>query len=53
MAEMENTLSLIGCIQEVLDLRTSYNQRHKFFDIIIITVTAILCGMDDWYKIED
>ncbi len=40
MAEMENTCSLVRCMQEVPDLRAPYNQRHKFLDIIIIAVTA-------------
>ncbi len=53
MAEMEHTFSLIGCMQEVPDPRAPYNQRHKFLDIIIIAVTAILCGMDPWNEIED
>ena len=44
MTEMEHTL--IGCMQEVPDPRAPYNQRHKFLDIIIIAVTAILCRMD-------
>ena len=53
MAEMENTPTLIGCMQEIPDPRAPYNQRHKFLDIIIIAVTAILCGMDTWNEIED
>lgn len=50
-AEMEHTR--IGCMQEVPDPRAPYNQRHKFLDIIIIAVTAILCRMDTWNEIED
>ena len=53
MAEMQNTPTLIGCMQEIPDPRAPYNQRHKFLDIIIIAVTAILCGMDTWNEIED
>ena len=51
MAEMEHTL--IGCVQEVPDPRAPYSQSHKFLDIIIIAVTAILCEMDTWNEIED
>lgn len=46
MTEMENKLSLVGCMKEVPDPRAPYNQWHKFLDIIVIAVTAILCGMD-------
>lgn len=53
MDEIGNELSLIGCMKEVPDPRAPYNQRHKFLDIIIIAITAILCGMDTWNEIED
>ena len=53
MAEIGNELSLIECMKEVPDPRAPYNQRHKFLDIIIIAVTAILSGMDTWNEIED
>ena len=53
MADTENNVSLIGCMQEVPDPRAPYNQKHKFLDIIIIAITAILCGMDTWNEIED
>lgn len=33
---------------EIPDPRAPYNQRHKFLDIIIIAVTAVLAGMDTW-----
>ena len=53
---MENTTkdtSLIGCMREIPDPRAPYNQRHKFLDIIIIAVTAVLAGMDTWNEIAD
>lgn len=53
MADTENNVLLIGCMQEVPDPRAPYNQKHKFLDIIIIAITAILCGMDTWNEIED
>lgn len=53
MADTKNDFSLIGCMQDVPDPRAPYNQKHKFLDIIIIAVTAILCGMDTWNEIED
>ena len=53
MTETGNELSLVGCMKEIPDPRAPYNQKHKFLDIIIIAVTAILCGMDIWNEIED
>lgn len=53
MSDTQNECSLIECMQEVPDPRAPYNQKHKFLDIIIIAVTAILCGMDTWNEIED
>lgn len=53
MSDMENECSLVGCMREIPDPRAPYNPKHKFLDIIIIAVTAILCGMDTWNEIED
>lgn len=53
MSDMENECSLVGCMREVPDPTAPYNQKHKFLDIIIIAVTAILCGMHTWNEIED
>ena len=53
---MENTrkdTSLIGCMMDVPDPRAPYNQRHKFIDIIVIAIMAVICGMDTWNEIED
>lgn len=52
MSGMENNFSLVGCMEEVPDPRAPYNQKHKILDIIVIAVTAILCGMDTWNEIE-
>lgn len=53
MADTKNDFSLVGCMEAVPDPRAPYNQKHKFLDIIVIAVTAILCGMDTWNEIED
>lgn len=53
MSDTKKENSLIECMKEVPDPRAPYNQKHKFIDIIIIAVTAILCGMDTWNEIED
>jgi predicted transposase YbfD/YdcC len=53
MSNTENKNSLFEYMQDVPDPRAPYNQKHKFLDIIIIAVTAVLCGMDTWNEIED
>lgn len=53
MAGTENEFTLVECMKEVPDPRAPYNQRHRFLDIIVIAVTAILCGMDTWNEMED
>lgn len=45
--ENENKdILLIDCMREIPDPRAPYNQRHKFIDIIIIAVTAVLAEID-------
>lgn len=53
MENIVNDTSLIGCMRDVPDPRAPYNQRHKFLDIIIIVITAVLAGMDTWNEIAD
>ncbi len=26
---------------------------HKLYDIVFITISAVICGAEDWYDIED
>ena len=53
MALEEGKTTLISCMSEVPDPRHQYNLRHKFIDIVVIVITAILCGMEGWCEIED
>ena len=52
MLDTGNKFSLVECMQEVPDPRTPYSQKHKLIDIIMIAVTAVLCGIDTWNEIE-
>lgn len=45
--------SLFSCMKDIPDPRKPYNQRHRFLDVVIIAVLAVLCGMDTWYEIHD
>ena len=53
MKDETKDVSLIDCMREIPDPRAPYSQRHKFLDIIIIAVTAVLAGMDSWNEIAD
>ncbi len=53
MRNTKEDASLIGCKMDVPDPRAPYNQRHKFIDIVIIAIMAVICGMDTWNEIED
>ena len=44
---------LLGAFNEVPDPRASYNQKHRFLDILTITILATICGADTWDEIED
>ena len=46
--EKGTDISLIGCMRKVPDPRAPYNQKHKLLDIIVITITAVLSGMNTW-----
>lgn len=26
---------------------------HKLYDVVFITIAAVICGAEDWYDIED
>ena len=34
------------------DPRVERTRRHNFIDIIAMTISAVICGCDDWYEIE-
>lgn len=44
---------LLSAFNEVPDLRAPYNQKHRFLDILTITILATICGADTWEEIED
>lgn len=50
MEKEKKDILLIDCMREIPDPRAPYNQRHKFLDIIIIAVTAVLAGMDTYLQ---
>ena len=45
--------TLLGGFREVRDPRAPYNQKHRFLDILTITILATICGAGTWDEIED
>ena len=45
--------TLIGYTSKLDDPRAPYNQKHKFIDIVTITILGTLCGADSWNEIEE
>lgn len=51
---MEGTAleSLRDCVDQINDPRVQGRSDHRLFDIVGITVLAVLCGCDDWVAVE-
>ncbi len=43
---------LISFFEPMEDPRVERTQQHKFIDIIVITIAAVICGCQDWNEIE-
>ena len=47
-------MSIIDYLGNVPDPRTKDHKiLHKFSDILFICISAVICGAEDWYEIED
>ena len=44
--------SLVSYFSSMEDPRVARTRRHNFIDIIAMTISAVICGCDDWYEIE-
>ena len=43
---------LISFFEPMEDPRVERTQQHKFIDIVVITIAAVICGCEDWNEIE-
>ena len=50
---MESILSILSHFTQLRDFRDPCGLRHKFGDIIVITILAIICGADEFSDIEN
>lgn len=49
---MSKAPTLEAQFAELTDPRSDHTRRHKFIDIIIIAILAVICGADGWTDIE-
>lgn len=50
---MEKKHPLLMCFAELTDPRTqTHSLRHQLIDILMLTITAVICGADSWVAIE-
>ncbi|SFR61875.1 transposase family protein [Anaeromicropila populeti] len=49
--KIEKTLE--ECFNNLEDPRANYNKVHKFLDVIVIAVLAVISGTDTWDYMED
>ncbi len=49
---LEKTNSIFSAFKNLKDPRKKRNQTYSLFDIITISILAILCGADDWVAIH-
>lgn len=46
-------MSLVDIFSNLDDFRLDRNKRHRLVDIMVIAVTAFICGADAWTEVED
>lgn len=49
---MKPTASIVEHFASIPDPRLDRRKRHKLSDIFFITLSAVICGADDWVSIE-
>jgi predicted transposase YbfD/YdcC len=47
-----STVSLRDCFCDLHDCRREHRRLHNLWDIIALTICAVICGADNWVEIE-
>ncbi|QIV96314.1 putative transposase YbfD/YdcC [Allofrancisella inopinata] len=47
------TASIFHHFEQVSDPRINRKKRHKLIDIFFMTITAVICGANNWVMIEE
>src|SRR5512147_2830359 len=53
MAEESTNPTLVECLSDLKDTRKLVGQDHKFIDILVIAVCAVICGADGFTGMEN
>ena len=46
-------MSLVEIFEELKDFRVDRNKRHRLVDIMVLAVTAFICGAETWTEVQD
>lgn len=46
-------MNLVSIFEDMPDFRVDRNKHHRLVDIMVIAVTAFICGADGWTEVED
>ena len=46
-------MNLVSIFEGMPDFRIDRNKHHRLVDIMVIAVTAFICGADGWTEVED
>ena len=49
---MEESQEIMEYLDSIRDPRADKNKKHQLRDILVITICGVICGADDWVKIE-
>src|SRR5262245_23362241 len=47
-----STVSLRQCFADLQDPRREHGRRHQLWDIIALTICAVIAGADSWVEVE-
>jgi hypothetical protein len=50
---MSRTLSLVECFADLPDPRVKRTRRHLLLDIVVIAISAVVCGAEGWEDIVE
>ena len=53
MADETTPPTLVKCLSDLKDTRKRIGQDHKFLDILVIAVCAVVCGADGFTGMEN
>ena len=43
---------ILDYLNSIRDPRKDKNKKHKLIDMLVLTICGVICGADDWVKLE-